>query len=215
MVSNFGRNLKALREDNDMTQQELADALGFTQTSVGGWETRSKHPRKSTISAICEYFGVTEDDLVSGSSGYYAKRYVMPQPKTSDTFAPVAGSIAAGSSRHAFELSGETHWVNPSVLDSYPDGFFVRVAGDSMNLSLPDGSFAFVAPVEVRSGDIAAVKVNGDDATVKRVKLMDGLVILEPESSNPEHKRKIIDGTDPDAPDVRLLGKVVWADLSL
>ena len=84
-----------------------------------------------------------------------------------------------------------------------------------MNKVLPDGCYAYIAPaeeLEIHSGDIAAVKVNGDEATVKRVKLYDDLVILEPESTNPEHKRRIIDSNDPDAPYVRLLGRVVWYD---
>ena len=89
------------------------------------------------------------------------------------------------------------------------------VRGDSMNLVLPEGCYAYIAPSDelaVNSGDIAAVKVNGDEATVKRVRIYDDLVILEPESTNQDHKRRIIDKTDPDAPEVRILGRVVWYD---
>jgi transcriptional regulator with XRE-family HTH domain len=56
-----------------------------------------------------------------------------------------------------------------------------------------------------------AYEVTGDDATIKRVELLDGVIFLEPDSTNPAHKRRIIDETDPDSPEVRLIGKVVYA----
>lgn len=214
-METIGRNLKALREREGITQQQLADALGVTVTSVSGWETRGTYPRKSAVDAIKHTYNVTEDDLFSSTHGLYAKLYGLTPitPQASDSYAPVFGIIAAGDPSEAFEQTGETHWVSPEVQQRYPDGFFLRVIGDSMDRVLPDSCYAYIAPCEVKSGDIAAVKVNGDEATIKRVRLTDGLVILEPESSNSEHRRRIIDEHDPDAPYVRMLGKVVWYDV--
>lgn len=212
-ISHFGRNLKAYRENAGITQTELAEQLGVTTTTVSGWETRGKMPKQAEIKQLLlDVFNCTEQDLYGFTDGYYYKRSGMTpsKPMSSNSYAPVVGNIAAGEPRQAFEQSNETHWVDPNVLEAHPDGFFLRVSGDSMNLILPDGCFAFVAPGEVQSGDIAAVKVNGDEATIKRVKMYDGVVILEPESSNTEHRRRVIDESDPDAPAVRILGKVVW-----
>ena len=216
-VTNFSRNITALRSDHDMTQTELAKAINVTQTTVSGWETRGKIPNQNEIiNALCGLFRCSQQDLFGFTDGYYAKRMgTVLQPTPSDSYAPIAGNVAAGEAREVFELGYESHWVRPDILESYPDGFFLVIKGDSMDRVLPDGCFAFVAPGPVMSGDVAAVKVNGDEATVKRVTVMDGLVVLSPESSNPEHKRRVIDSTDPDAPSVRLIGKVVWADLSL
>lgn len=212
-VGIFGKNLRALREDKGMTQQELADALQVTATTVSLWETRDRFPKQADITdAICNVFKCDKQKLFGYTDGYYATRNGLriEQAKASQSFAPIIGDIAAGSPREALEEVNGMRWVDPDILDEYPSGFFLRIAGDSMDLVLPDGSYAFVAPVEVRTGDIAAVKVNGDDATVKRVKLYDGVVILEPESNNPAHKRRVIDQSDPDAPSVRMIGKVVW-----
>lgn len=212
-ISNFGRNLKALRESRDITQAQLADILQVTQTTVSAWETRGKMPKQSEVKdALREYFGCSDQDLFGFTDGYYYKKSGLSasKPMPSDSYAPVIGNVAAGNPREAIEQSEETHWVDPIILSRHPDGFFLRVSGDSMNLVLPDGCYAFVAPGNVSSGDIAAVKVNGDEATIKRVKMLDGIVILEPESSNQEHRRRVIDETDPDAPMVRFIGKVVW-----
>ncbi len=49
-----------------------------------------------------------------------------------------------------------------------------------MNLVLQEGSYVYIAPADrfpVRNDEIAVVKVNGDDATVKVVKVFDDVVI--------------------------------------
>lgn len=217
VTTNFSRNIKALRSEYGYTQTALAEALGISQTAVSGWETRAKIPNQDAIiTSLCELFDCSKQDLFGYTDGYYARQAgntIPPEP--SSTYAPVIGNIAAGDPREAYEESGETHWVRPDVLEAHPDGFFLAVKGDSMDMALPDGCFAFIAPGEVRTGDIAAVKVNGDEATIKRVTIMDGLVVLTPESSNKEHRRRVIDSTDPDAPEVRMLGRVVWFDSDL
>lgn len=68
-----GRNIKALRENNDLTQTEFAEKVGVTITTVSGWETRNIPPRQKMLAHIAELFGVSVDDLVS-ESGYLAKR---------------------------------------------------------------------------------------------------------------------------------------------
>ncbi len=223
MTSNLSRNLKALRDSEGMSQQQFATAIETSQTSVASWETRGVVPQQRFIDAICARFNCTEQDLFGFGDGFYAKSTGIAGNASApgDDFtakAPVLGRIAAGDPCAAIEFADETHDLPAKVRERFPDGFFLVVRGDSMNLILPDGCYAYIAPaesLEVRSGDIAAVKVNGDEATVKRVKLFDDVVILEPESTNPDHRRRVIDESDPDSPYVRILGKVVWYDYEL
>ena len=63
----------------------------------------------------------------------------------------------------------------------------------------------------LKAGILRWLRFNGDDATVKRIKKMDGFIVLEPDSTNPSHKRRIIDATDQSSPEVRILGRVVYA----
>lgn len=222
-ISIFGRNIRALRDARGYTQQSLADALGVTQNTVAGWETRGKKPRqKEVVNAICALMSATEQDLFGFSDGFYAKSTGLcdsiAAPSGMTASAPVAGRIAAGDPSEAIEMSGESHELPSSVAEAFPGGFFVIVRGDSMNLVLQEGSYVYIAPADrfpVRNDDIAVVKVNGDDATVKVVKLFDDVVILEPRSTNPEHKRRVIDASDPDSPSVRILGKAVWSDYQI
>lgn len=209
----FGRNFKSLREDYGYTQQSVAQSLEVTQTTVSLWENRDRSPRQEEIiQRITNLFDCSRQDLFGYTDGYYYKKNGLStiEAKPVSSYAPVIGDVSAGEPHEAIEYSGEVHWVDPDVLAMYPSGYFLHVSGDSMNKVLPDGCLAFVAPGEVSSGSVAVVKVNGDEAVIKRVKIYDGVIILEPESTNESHRRRVIDASDPDAPAVRLIGRVVW-----
>lgn len=220
----FGRNLRAIREDKGITQDDLSAMIETSRVSISAWERKGTRPRtQDTIDALCNALNVSEQDLFGFSDGYYAKKMGLSSSiaQSGSTFtasAPVLGNIAAGDPSEAIEMSDETHDLPARIRERFPDGFFLVVHGDSMDKVLPDGCYAYIAPsdsAEIYSGDIVAIKVNGDDATVKRIKLYDDLIILEPESTNPEHQRRVIDSDNPDAPNVRILGKVVWYDYEL
>lgn len=210
-ISTTGRNIKALREDNDLTQSEFAGLIGSTTTTVSGWETRAVPTSRRFLERISEQFKVPVEDLLS-ENGYYAKTRgsvtIKPTPATGSL--PIIGAAHAGDPCPAYEVDG-------GMLDCPEEycregNFFIRINGDSMDRQLVDGTYALIdVHAEVKSGDIALVKVNGDDATVKRVKFMDGIAVLEPDSSNPDHRRRMIDSSDPESPEVRILGKVVYA----
>lgn len=208
----FARNIKALREDNGITQAELTKELQLGAMTVSKWE-RSEvvRPHPKTVEQLCDYFGVTSGDLLS-ENGYYAKTRgvstIAPRPATGSL--PIVGAAHAGDPSPAYELDGGT--LDCPEEYCREGNFFIRINGDSMDRQLVDGTYALIdVHAQVKSGDIALVKVNGDDATVKRVKLLDGIAVLEPDSSNPNHRRRMIDSSDPESPEVRILGKVVYA----
>lgn len=96
------------------------------------------------------------------------------------------------------------------VLD-FKMAFLLRVIGDSMNKVIPPNMLALIDPdVEVQNGDIAAIAVNGFDATLKRFyKFQDGIT-LEPESYNPEYKTQFYDSKAQEFTPVVVKGKLVW-----
>lgn len=208
----FARNIKALREDSGLTQVELGKKLETESMTISRWE-RSEivRPHPKTVEQLCEYFGVTSGDLLS-ENGYYAKTRgvstIAPRPATGSL--PIVGAAHAGDPSPAYELDGGT--LDCPEEYCREGNFFIRINGDSMDRQLVDGTYALIdVHAQVKSGDIALVKVNGDDATVKRVKFMDGIAVLEPDSSNPDHRRRMIDSSNPESPEVRILGKVVYA----
>mgnify|MGYP000167037474 FL=1 len=102
------------------------------------------------------------------------------------------------------------HDTPQSLYELHSESFWLTVSGNSMNRLFPDGSLVLIDPTEeVRNGDVGVVFVNGDDATLKRVYFEDGSIRLHPESYDHEYTDRVIDGSDPDAPEVRIVGKAV------
>ncbi len=58
----FAKNLRELR--GDKLQRELADDLGFVQSSVSQWESGDRFPGMDSIIKIADHFGVSIDYLL-------------------------------------------------------------------------------------------------------------------------------------------------------
>ncbi|WP_253530054.1 helix-turn-helix domain-containing protein [Runella salmonicolor] len=66
-MDNFGERLKKLREDNKMTQQDLANVMGkANKTVISSWELNKNQPSMSEIEKLCDYFNVSTDYLIRG-----------------------------------------------------------------------------------------------------------------------------------------------------
>lgn len=60
----IGQNIKRLRRNADMTQEELAEMLSISSQAVSRWETDSAMPDISLLPALVNIFGVTSDELL-------------------------------------------------------------------------------------------------------------------------------------------------------
>ena len=63
----FGKNLRVLRELHEVSQQTLADAIHVTRQTLSAWERGAGKPDIYAVHDVCEYFGVTMENLVYGN----------------------------------------------------------------------------------------------------------------------------------------------------
>jgi transcriptional regulator with XRE-family HTH domain len=63
-VAHIGKRLKDLRFRAGLTQQELADEAGTTQTTVARIERAAVEPEVTTIRKLAKALGVTPGDLL-------------------------------------------------------------------------------------------------------------------------------------------------------
>jgi len=63
-MKNIGSRIKALRRQNDMTQEKLADFLGVTAKSVSKWETGVTLPDLVLIVPLARLLHTTADQLL-------------------------------------------------------------------------------------------------------------------------------------------------------
>lgn len=61
----IGEDIKRMRIEKNMTQQELGQKLGVSQQMIGQWETGKANPKKETIEKIAKALDVDPYSLYS------------------------------------------------------------------------------------------------------------------------------------------------------
>lgn len=208
----FGSRLSTLRKEKNMTQSDLAGFLGISRGTIGMYEIDKNDPDTATLLKLAEYFNVSVDYLLCKSdkrNNNILDEAYIPN-KTIDL--PIIGMVRAGEPLYA-----EQNILGYSSIDAslVPSGecFYLRVKGDSMNLSnIVEGQLVMIRrQEEIENGQIALVLVDGEDATIKKFYKTDTVVTLMPHSSNPEHQPRIIDLKKEN---VKVIGKVVGTFIS-
>lgn len=67
-MSNVGKNIKKLRKEKNITQDQLAEQLHVTRQAVSNWEIGKTQPDIETLSTMAEYFEVTVEELIYGKT---------------------------------------------------------------------------------------------------------------------------------------------------
>ena len=204
----FSKNLRYLREKNDVEQIQLANHLGRKSgTSVSEWESGKYTPKAGTLNEIAKYFRVSMSDLMEKDLSDTTTN-IIPFGKTVNI--PILGEIACGDPIIAGEnIDG----YREELSDLLPSGnlFYLKTKGSSMVPTVPQNSYVLIREQpEVEDGEIAAVLVNGDsEATLKRIKRQGNMVMLI--ADNPEYPPYIITEDNP----ARILGKAVKVSFDL
>lgn len=63
----LSKNLRELREQKNLRQQDVADIVGSSQKNVLNWEIGKFEPDIQTLWKLADYFDVTIDYLVGRS----------------------------------------------------------------------------------------------------------------------------------------------------
>lgn len=196
-------NIKRLREKMGLSQEELALRVGYKdRSSIAKIEAGLVDLAQSKIAAFATALSVTPAQLMGiadvGGSSSAPKLEPLPEMRK----IPLIGSIACGA-----PILAEEHIEDYVSIPKYiPADFALTCKGDSMiNARIFDGDIVYIRQQNtVENGEIAAVLID-DDATLKRVRLFDDHISLEPE--NPQYRPIVLWGDEMNA--VRILGKAV------
>lgn len=194
----FNERLKTLRIQRKMTQSELAKKIYISQPAYSKYEVGTASPNPETLSKIADALDVSVDYLLGSGSQPARPGYIR---------VPVLGRVAAGIPIDAIEEVID--WEDISA-EAAGDGeyFGLQIKGHSMEPKISDGDVVIVRrQPDVDSGDIAVVLVNGDDATVKRIKKSPQGVTLIP--SNPAYEPMYYSNEEIESLPVQILGRVV------
>ena len=189
--------LKAARRAKHMTQADVAEYIGLTQGAYSNWERGETKIDSLQLSRLAELFGVSVDYLL-GKTDVPSSSYIR---------VPVLGRVVACIPIDAIE--DVIDWEDISTAAAGDGEYFgLQIKGHSMEPKISDGDVVIVRrQPDVDSGDIAVVLVNGDDATVKRIKKSPQGVTLIP--SNPAYEPMYYSNEEIESLPVQILGRVV------
>lgn len=198
----LGQNIKLYREKLGLSQEELAKKLGYKDRStIAKIESNVNDLTQSKIVAIAEALKTTPAALMGWErTGEALPGNIIPMPEMRKI--PLVGTIACGAPILAEENIED--YVN--IPKDMAGDFALTCKGDSMiNARIFDGDIVYIRQQDtVDNGEIAAVLIDGE-ATLKRVRLFDDHISLEPE--NPMYKPLVYWNEEMNT--IRILGKAV------
>ena len=98
----FGKRLRTLREENNLTQRALADKLAITPRTLQNYESEKMYPKNSVIyRQLATIFGVSVDYLLGGEASKEKAREKKSEKEIRELVEDVGGLFAGG------ELSDE------------------------------------------------------------------------------------------------------------
>lgn len=168
----FAKNLNAQLVKHNKTQSDLVNDLNLNKSTVSTWINGTKMPRMNKVEQLALYFGIEKSDLLE------EKNISSSMKQSRAVRIPVLGRVVAGIPIDAIQEVLDYEEITPE-LAATGEFFALKVKGDSMLPKLEDGDIVIVKKQEdVETGDVAIVLVNGNDATIKQVKKVQGGIML-------------------------------------
>lgn len=206
---NLGDLIREYRDSHGLSQRQFANQCGLSNGYISilekGINPSTGKPVTPTIpqlKKISEGLGMTLSELFEKADDMPVdiSTNILPMPEMRRI--PLLGTIACGEPILAMDNIED--YV--SIPKDLAGDFALICKGDSMiNARIFDGDIVYIRQQDtVENGEIAAVLID-NEATLKRVRLYDDHIVLEPE--NPMYKPLSYWGEEMNA--IRILGKAV------
>lgn len=221
-IMTFIDRLELLCKEKNISKRKLEREAGLGTASTTKWKKEGTVPNQTSLEKLSGYFGVTVSYLI-GESDFrteeeavidgWNKRFVTDELKDEvkriehGVRIPVVGTVIAGIPVEAIE--DIIDWEEISIQMSRTGEFFgLKIKGDSMSPRILEGDVVIVRKQpSAESGDVVIAKVDGEEATCKKLVKHENGISLVPYNSLYEpmyfSTEEII--TKP----VKIIGKVV------
>lgn len=173
---------------------ELSRITGLTQVAIRNYMRGIKIPNAQALIKLSRSLSTTTDYLLTGSP---------LRPDRIPLLSKIPGGEPSGWTDGEYPPGFAEEYISRGDV-SDPNAFALIVEGDSMSPLINSGDIVIISPnSEVTSHSIAAVAINDDDRTLKKVIFLNNdKVLLQPEN----------DKYDPilcDLNTVRIIGRVI------
>jgi len=204
-------NLKYLRQQEQLTQQELAEKLGMKRSHIGAYEEGRATPKISALQQIVALFGLSLDQLISAdlsientansSSDRGLKVLSVVVDLANEELIPIVPVKASAGYLNGFadpEYMGQLPAFNMPVPELSPGKTYrvFQLKGDSM-LPVQPGAYVFCeyvqALADVKEGQTYVLITKDEGLVYKRVfKPNEKQLLLK--SDNPVYEAYTVEG---------------------
>lgn len=194
----FGKKLKRLLEERNITQTKLAEMLGCRQSIISRWiKEVSANPKKETIDKLANALNVSPTYFIEEID----TSTVQPLNDLTTMKLPILTTVVCGKPDYCT--------IDEQVIDDFaevpkklfPDSdFIVRCIGESMLPEIPPQAYCIIKKIDVPLNNKNMLVKTENGYTIKRIKVVDGKIELH--YLNPSGKKII-------PKEVKIIGKVV------
>lgn len=182
----FSKNLRFLRENKHISKNKLGEMVGVNQSTIGRWETNEITPSIDNVEEVAKALNVALPDiLIKDLTFDNAELIELPSDNVK---IPVLGRIPAGMPFEAIENEYTTDYeeIPREWLKGGNEYFALKLEGDSMEPEYQDKDVViFRKAYDCESGQDCCVRINGFDATFKRIKKqLNGIMIIPLNENN-------------------------------
>lgn len=228
----FGERIYKLRTEKQMTQDELAAAVGYkSRSTIAKIESGERDCHQSMIALLARALGVTPAYLMGWTDDAIKTHELLKtlhnpentseQVKEQDRFidsivantkpVPLIGRCAAGLNCFAEDNIEGYILTDCNKLKEGYEYFWLSVKGDSMEPELHSGDRVLVREQETLDCECyAVVRIDGEDGVVKKVRIERDRITLT--SVNPYYPPRIFEREQMN--DIAIVGKVILSQRS-
>lgn len=204
-----GANIRRLREQRGLTQEQLGKMVDVSRSTITQWERGWTTPRMGNVQLLAGALGVSTADIIADElPPSNAIKPATPKP----AYAPLLGRVHAGKAQEPDVLQDAIP-VPYEIIHRHPQGYFLQVEGDCMDNVYPEGCYILIDPEQRPSnGSIAVVSIDGAEYVMRRLYRGANTLILSPDSHNAEYEDMVFAATTEHT--VEFHGTVVWFQAS-
>ena len=208
MKNYFAQNLKYLRTKYNLTQEQLANKINSTRSTVNNWENEISEPNLDMIRKLTETFNIKDNIVFEDLKSKYNTSFVNLDEDTINI--KVLGRIPAGIPFEAIEDVIKYIDIPKEWTYGNKEYFGLLIDGNSMFPKYQNGDIVIFQKCEDHikcNNKDCAVMVNGNDATFKKFIFNNNGVILQP--YNMEYETKSFTPEEVQELPVKLVGFAV------
>ena len=200
-----GANIRRLREQRGLTQEQLGKMVDVSRSTITQWERGWTTPRMGNVQLLAGALGVSTADIIADE---LPPSNAIKPTTSKPAYAPLLGRVHAGEAQEPDVLQDAIP-VPYEIIKRHPQGYFLQVEGDCMDNVYPEGCYILIDPEQRPSnGSIAVVSIDGADYVMRRLYRGANTLILSPDSHNAEHEDMVFAATTEHT--VEFHGTVVW-----